>query len=134
MAFEVRRIVSGHNAQGKSIFIMDGNVGTPPGRRSSAGTSVVELWQTGSTPPDLTGSDATAAPHGLEPPAGGCNWRVVVFPEAYDPDFLVRTDTMAGLLAIQLVAAVIEAATVPLFLAGFVATYGDLRLRAKSGA
>ena len=43
MAFEIRRIVSGHNAQGKSVFIMDGMVGPPAGRRNSAGTTVVEL-------------------------------------------------------------------------------------------
>jgi hypothetical protein len=81
MAFEIRRIVSSHNAQGKSIFIMDGNVGTPPGRRSSAGTSVVELWQTDSTPADNSGDkDPTAHAFRLPPPANGSVFRVVEYP------------------------------------------------------
>jgi naringenin degradation protein FdeH len=81
MAFEMRRIVSGHNAQGKSIFIMDGKVGTPPGRRSSAGTSVVELWQTDSAPADNTGDkDATDHPFRLPPPPNGSVFRVVEYP------------------------------------------------------
>jgi len=81
MAFEIRRIVSGHNAQGKSIFIMDGNVGTPAGRRSSAGTSVVELWQTDSTPADNSGDeDPTTHAFRLPPPANGSVFRVVEYP------------------------------------------------------
>src|SRR5579863_10377818 len=81
MAFEMRRLVSGHNAQGKSIFIMDGKVGTPPGRRSSAGTSVVELWQTDSAPADNTGDkDATDHPFRLPPPPNGSVFRVVEYP------------------------------------------------------
>jgi len=81
MAFEIRRIVSGHNAQGKSIFIMDGNVGTPAGRRSSAGTSVVELWQTDTTPADNSGDkDPTDHAFRLPPPANGSVFRVVEYP------------------------------------------------------
>ena len=81
MAFEIRRIVSGHNAQGKSLFIMDGNVGTPAGRRSSAGTSVVELWQTDSTPADNSGDkDPTDHAFRLPPPANGSVFRVVEYP------------------------------------------------------
>lgn len=81
MAFEIRRIVSGHNAQGKSIFISDGAVGTPPGRRSSAGTSVVELWQTDSTPADNSGDkDPTGHSFRLPPPANGSVFRVVEYP------------------------------------------------------
>ena len=81
MAFEIRRIVSGHNAQGKSIFIMDGSVGTPASRRSSAGTSVVELWQTDTMPADNTGDkDPTDHPYRLPPPTNGSVFRVVEYP------------------------------------------------------
>lgn len=81
MAFEIRRIVSGHNAQGKSIFIMDGHVSTPAGRRSSAGTSVVELWQTDTMPADNTGdNDPTNHPYRLPPPTNGTVFRVVEYP------------------------------------------------------
>ena len=81
MAFEIRRIVSGHNAQGKSVFIMDGMVGPPAGRRSSAGTTVAELWQTDTTPADNSGDkDPTDHPFRLPPPANGSVFRVVEYP------------------------------------------------------
>ena len=81
MAFEIRRIVSGHNAQGKSIFITDGMVGPPAARRSSAGTSVVELWQTDCTPADNSGDkDPTDHAFRLPPPINGSVFRVVEYP------------------------------------------------------
>jgi hypothetical protein len=81
MALQVRRIVSGHNAQGKSVFIMDGTVALPAGRRTSAGTSVVELWQTAETPADNTGDkDPTDHPFRLPPPANGTVFRIVEYP------------------------------------------------------
>jgi len=81
MAFEIRRIVSGHNAEGKSVFIIDDKVGVPAGRRSSTGTSVVELWQTDSTPADNSGDrDPTDHPFRLPPPANGSVFRVVEYP------------------------------------------------------
>jgi hypothetical protein len=46
-------------------------------------------------------------------------------------NLLVRSGTLPGLLAVQLVAAVIQAALVPFFNAGFVSTYFDLKLRAQ---
>lgn len=81
MPLQMRRIVSGHNAQGKSIFIMDGNVSIPSGRRTSAGTSVVELWQTDCTPADNSGDrDPTDHPFRLPPPTNGSVFRVVEYP------------------------------------------------------
>jgi hypothetical protein len=85
MTLDMRRIVSGHNAQGKSIFIMDGKVSTPPGRRSSAGTSVVELWQTDGAPADNSGDkDPTDHPFRLPPPQNGSVFRVVEYPPDKD--------------------------------------------------
>ena len=81
MALEMRRIVSGHNAEGKSIFIMDGTVSTPAGRRSAAGTQVVELWQTDVMPADNSGDkDPTDHPYRLPPPVNGTVFRVVEYP------------------------------------------------------
>jgi hypothetical protein len=81
MALQIRRIVSGHNAEGKSVFIMDGNVAPPTARRTNAGTAVVELWQTDSTPADNTGDkDPTDHPFRLPPPANGSVFRVVEYP------------------------------------------------------
>jgi hypothetical protein len=44
---------------------------------------------------------------------------------------VVRSGTVSGLLAVQLVSAVIQAATVPFFNAGCVATFYDLKLRGQ---
>lgn len=44
---------------------------------------------------------------------------------------VVQSGTVSGLLAVQLVSAVIQAATVPFFNAGFVSTFYDLKLRSQ---
>ncbi len=80
MALQIRRIVTGHDAKGRSIFIMDGDATIPSGR-NSAGTSVVELWQTDCAPADNTGNvDPTDHPYRLPPPSHGSVFRVVEYP------------------------------------------------------
>ena len=77
----IRRIVTGHNAQGKSIFVSDGpspHVLTLPGRGDFALTN---LWVTDRAPANNAGNaDAAARPVVLEPPANGSIFRVVEFP------------------------------------------------------
>ena len=54
---------------------------SPPKDRTPAGTSVVELWQTDSTPADNSGSeDPTVHPFRLPPPPRGSVFRVVEYP------------------------------------------------------
>ena len=80
MTLSIHRLVSGHDAQGKSIFIVDDNVTVSP-NRTAAGTSVVELWNTDSTPADNSGSkDPTDHPHRIPPPVNGSVFRVVEYP------------------------------------------------------
>lgn len=77
----VRRVVTGHNAQGKSIFIMDGPAPVVHSRGSGA-TASTELWLTNTTPADNTGgADPTVTePRRLPPPKGGTVFRVVDYP------------------------------------------------------
>ena len=81
MVRKIRRIVTGHDARGKSIFVSDGpspHVLTIGGRPDFALTN---LWVTDSTPARNTGSaDAAARPVVLEPPANRTIFRVVEFP------------------------------------------------------
>jgi mannose-6-phosphate isomerase-like protein (cupin superfamily) len=75
-----RRVVTGHNAAGKSVFIMDGDAPTAfdrgPGR-----TCVTELWETRTTPADNTGNDeVTDHPSRLPPPRHGSMFRIVEYP------------------------------------------------------
>jgi naringenin degradation protein FdeH len=77
----IRRVVTGHNAQGKSVIVSDGpspHAMTLPGNPSFGMTN---LWVTDRVPADNTGArDAAARPVVLEPPANGSIFRVVEFP------------------------------------------------------
>lgn len=75
-----RRVVTGHDAEGRSCFIMDGP--SPHVRCRSPGSTIVnEMWRTSETPADNTGSaETTSGPYSLTPPAGGSAFRVIVYP------------------------------------------------------
>jgi hypothetical protein len=81
MLTPIRRVVTGHNAHGKSVIVADGpspHVLTIPGVPTFGLTN---LWVTDSAPADNTGAaDAAARPVVLEPPANGTIFRVVEFP------------------------------------------------------
>ena len=75
-----RRVVTGHNADGKSVFIADGL--TPHVFQRSAGSAIVmELWETRATPADNRGNDdAIARGFRLPPPEGGSVFRIIEYP------------------------------------------------------
>ena len=87
----IRRIVTGHNAQGRSILTEDRaapSVHTNPKR---VGYHLTQLWMTDGSPA-LVGNepDPTSRPLTLEPPPGGTVVRIVEFgPEG---DWLKRLD------------------------------------------
>ncbi|OGA27725.1 MAG: hypothetical protein A3I01_11005 [Betaproteobacteria bacterium RIFCSPLOWO2_02_FULL_65_24] len=80
MSKAIRRVVSGHNAEGKSAFILDGPA--PHTYTRGPGSAVVtELWETRSTPADNRGDeDPTNHPYRLPPPRGGSVFRVIEYP------------------------------------------------------
>jgi quercetin dioxygenase-like cupin family protein len=73
-------VVTGHNAQGKSVFISDGP--TPHVFQRSPGSAIVmELWETNSTPADNRGNaDAIARGFRLPPPKNGSVFRIIEYP------------------------------------------------------
>ncbi len=76
----VRRVVTGHNSQGKSIFILDG-AAPHVYQRSSGSTQVTELWDTAATPASNQGSeDPTQRAFRLPPPKNGSVFRVISYP------------------------------------------------------
>lgn len=80
MARRIRRVVTGHNAAGKSVFIMDG---PPPSvfDRGPGRTCVTELWESRSTPADNSGTaEVTDHPNRLPPPRNGTVFRIVEYP------------------------------------------------------
>ena len=80
MPKQVRRVVTGHNTAGKSIFVIDAP--TPHVFARTKGSAVVhELWETASTPADNRGNaDAIARGHRLPPPKNGSVFRVIEYP------------------------------------------------------
>lgn len=80
MGERIRRVVTGHDARGRSVFIMDG---PPPGPFSQGAGGVVatDLWKTGATPASNAGNgEAIDAGFRLPPPENGSVFRVVSYP------------------------------------------------------
>src|SRR5262245_4125539 len=75
-----RRVVTGHNAEGKSVFISDGP--TPHMFQRNPGSAIVmELWETGVTPASNRGNDdAIARGFRLPPPKNGSVFRIIEYP------------------------------------------------------
>jgi mannose-6-phosphate isomerase-like protein (cupin superfamily) len=70
MASQFRRIVTGHDAEGKSVVVIDGPA-----------TSFGAFWETRSAPADnKTAGDAAQSVHTLEPEASGSIFRYAVIP------------------------------------------------------
>jgi hypothetical protein len=82
MAKAVRRIVTGHDSQGRSIVQEDG----PPARvvtlGGESGTTFHELWNTRSTPAAIDRASGEPAEQGISllPPAGGTRIRILDIP------------------------------------------------------
>jgi mannose-6-phosphate isomerase-like protein (cupin superfamily) len=77
----IRRIVTGHDEQGKSVILSDGpapRVFTLDGR----GSAFVELWTTRATPAPIDRASGEPAEDGVHlfPPTNGTRLRIVDFP------------------------------------------------------
>jgi mannose-6-phosphate isomerase-like protein (cupin superfamily) len=93
MAWRVRRVVTGHNAKGRSCFLIDGLAPNVKEMESMPGVALTDLWETTASPASNEGSaDATARPVRLEPPKDGTLLRIVEFP----PDSVWRGRADAG--------------------------------------
>jgi hypothetical protein len=50
MAWRVRRVVTGHNAQGRSVFLDDGLAPNIKEMESMPGVALTDLWETTTSP------------------------------------------------------------------------------------
>lgn len=81
MVWKVRRVVTGHDGDGKSIFISDAHAPNVLEMASMPGLALTDLWETKGAPASNEGSaDAAARPVHLEPPKNGTILRIVEFP------------------------------------------------------
>lgn len=77
----VRRIVTGHDANGRAVIASDGAPPTVVALAALPGTVFHELWATESVPaPVDNGPDPTLAELRLAPPRGGTRIRIVDIP------------------------------------------------------
>jgi mannose-6-phosphate isomerase-like protein (cupin superfamily) len=96
IASDIRRVVTGLDADNKASTLFDSRVPLKPG---PYGIAAVNLWITDSYPPALTFKDDPATkPIGISPPDNGTKLRVVEFPpldaatEAkMEPNFLMKS-------------------------------------------
>jgi mannose-6-phosphate isomerase-like protein (cupin superfamily) len=81
MIWRVRRVLTGHDADGASTIIADGHAPNVKEMPSFPGLALTDLWETTSAPADNAGhADAAARPVRLEPPQNGTIFRIVEFP------------------------------------------------------
>jgi hypothetical protein len=81
MIWRVRRVLTGHDAGGKSTFIADGEAPNVKEMASMPGLALTDLWETGAAPASNEGDkDAAARTVRLEPPRNGTILRIVEFP------------------------------------------------------
>jgi hypothetical protein len=81
MVWKVRRVVTGHDRDGKSIILMDGHAPNVMEMASMPGLALTDLWETTGAPASNEGdADAAARPVRLEPPRSGALFRIVEFP------------------------------------------------------
>ena len=81
MVLAIRRVVTGHDMNGKSVFLMDGPAPNVKEMASMPGLALTDLWETSGAPADNGGNaDAAARPIRLEPPPRGSILRIVEFP------------------------------------------------------
>ena len=99
MIWRVRRVLTGHDADGRSTIIADGQAPNMKEMPSFPGLALTDLWETASAPADNGGhADAAARPIRLEPPKSGTIFRIVEFPP--DSSRPKDSDGAAGFKAI----------------------------------
>jgi mannose-6-phosphate isomerase-like protein (cupin superfamily) len=95
MIWRVRRVLTGHDAEGKSTFLMDGLAPNIKEMASMPGLALTDLWETKGAPArNAGGADNAARPVRLEPPKNGTILRIVEFPP--DSQWRNRADARAA--------------------------------------
>ena len=81
MIWRVRRVLTGHDGQGRSTFIADGEAPNVKEMPHFPGLALTDLWETKGAPASNAGdADAADRPVRLEPPRNGTILRIVEFP------------------------------------------------------
>jgi mannose-6-phosphate isomerase-like protein (cupin superfamily) len=76
-----RRVVTGHDANGRSVVLIDGESPHSFLLEKAGGLQLTELWETPSAPADNSGTgDAAQHERRIEPVGGGSVFRIIEYP------------------------------------------------------
>jgi quercetin dioxygenase-like cupin family protein len=92
MAFKVRRILTAHDAMGRSMVGSDNVIESQPGKMQP-NVSVANIWINETMPPVLDGSDPTLRPFPVLPQNCGAIFRMLELAPGTEP-FMHRTETI----------------------------------------
>ncbi|MDF1855059.1 cupin domain-containing protein [Pseudooceanicola sp.] len=82
----LRRVLTGHDANGQSVIVSDAPSPSPLTVPTRPGYMVANVWRTGAAPSDVNAPDDILAHKGVLPPERGTVIRVIDFPpEPEDP-------------------------------------------------
>ena len=79
-ATHARRVVTGIDSEGKSVFVSDGPPPHPGTFELAGGLKQTDVWHLGSPPKSPADGGDLDHYANLVPPPGGAHWRVVEFP------------------------------------------------------
>ena len=108
----IRRVVTGHDLQGRAVVVMDGPAGAVLHRPSRPGVALTDLWATSDPPSARPGGDPVDRPVVLHPPTRGTVFRIVQF-DPEDPGALAGEDGAAAFTAMGAAGAVVAGARHP---------------------
>ncbi len=94
MARQIRRVVTGHDADGKAVIMLDGDAPNQNQRPGSALVSTL-LWVTDETPTRLSDEDNADREIGINPPSQGSILRILEIP----PEEKRSTEELEQLIA-----------------------------------
>jgi len=92
MSFRIRRIVTAHDASGKSVASGDGIIESSSGKIDK-NISAVDIWWTRSVPADVAGHDASKEPSPGMPTPGGTLLKVLEIAPGTKP-VMHKTETL----------------------------------------
>ena len=94
-----RRIVTGHDRQGRAVVWKDGSLAGVPSRADKIRTLLV--WSTDATPTDyLRDEDMGARKLGIQPPPGGTRFSVIEI-EPGNTAYMHRTDSLDYVICLE---------------------------------
>src|SRR5262245_15413908 len=108
----IRRVVTGHDAQGHAVVVTDGPAARVLHRPSRPGVALTDLWATSGGPAARADGDPVDRPVVLHPPPGGTVFRIIQF-DPEDPGALAHADGATAFAAMGAAGTVVAGARHP---------------------